>query len=225
MKAQFDHFAEDYKALVDASIRISGEKLEYFADYKARYIAKRVPPDFCGKVLDFGCGTGTLSSFIKQYLPRSELHGYDVSSESIRRISPILSAYGYFTSDLSQLDKDYALVVLANVLHHVSPNQRGELIREVTSRLARSGKLIIFEHNPANPLVRGVVDRCPFDQDAILLRPKEAKHRMTEAKVRVAACDYIIFLPRVFSFLRPIEPRLSWLPLGAQYALVGEKDA
>jgi len=32
-------------------------------------------------------------------------------------------------------------------------------------------------------------------------------------------------MPRILSWLRLLEPWLAWLPLGAQYALIGEKHA
>jgi 2-polyprenyl-3-methyl-5-hydroxy-6-metoxy-1,4-benzoquinol methylase len=223
MTASFDRFARDYEAVLNASISFSGEPLEYFADYKARYVAMHSPAGFSGKILDFGCGIGLLSAFIKRRLPCAQVHGYDISAESIRRVSPALSDQGLFTSDAARLDRDYALVVLANVLHHIPPDHRTTLLRDVGGHMTRGGKLFIFEHNPGNPLTRRVVDCCPFDRGVTLLRPMETRHRIAGVGLRVLACDYIMFLPRPLSFLRVVEPRLARLPLGAQYAVIGEK--
>jgi 2-polyprenyl-3-methyl-5-hydroxy-6-metoxy-1,4-benzoquinol methylase len=220
---QFDQFAGDYKRVLDQSIAVSGEDSSYFAEYKARYLARILGRDFSGKTLDFGCGVGLLSHFLKKHLPKTRLDGFDVSRESIARIDHSLSGQGVFTSDEDQLAHDYDLIVVANVMHHVEAEQRKQTITELAGRLANNGKLAIIEHNPANPLTRRTVDRCPFDEDAILLPSSEAQSLLQAANLKLLRRDYIVFMPRPLARLRPLEPWLSWLPLGAQYAVLGEK--
>ncbi len=221
----FDQFAGDYKQILDETLAISGEDSAYFAEYKARYLARTLSRDFSGKVLDFGCGIGLLSGFLEQHLPKARIDGFDVSQESLDRVDAPLAAQGMFTSNSDLLAGDYEMIVLANVLHHVAPAQRQIFIEDISSRLAPRGKLAIFEHNPANPVTRRVVDRCPFDKDVTLLRPAEASHYLRKARLRLVRSDYIVFMPRLLSRLRRLEPWLAWLPLGAQYALIGEKHA
>ena len=220
---QFDQFAGNYKHVLDQSIAVSGEDSSYFAEYKARYLARILGAEFSGKILDFGCGVGLLSRFIKKHLPKSRLDGFDVSRESIARIDHSLTGQGVFTSDSDHLARDYDLIVVANVMHHVAPEQREATLKELANRLAANGKLALIEHNPANPLTRRTVDRCPFDEDAILLRSAEAKSLIQSAGLTLLRRDYIVFMPRPLARLRPLEPWLSWLPLGAQYAVLGEK--
>ena len=38
-----------------------------------------------------------------------------------------------------------------------------------------------------------------------------------------ASVKYRIFFPHFLRALRPLEPRLTWLPLGAQYYVLGRK--
>jgi hypothetical protein len=95
----------------------------------------------------------------------------------------------------------------------------------LTDRLAPKGILAFFEHNPANPITRRVVERCPFDADAILLSPAEMAGYLRRAKLRLMRRDYIVFMPRFLASLRPLEPWLAWLPMGAQYAVLAEKHA
>ncbi len=222
---QFDQFAGDYKHVLDQSIAVSGEDSSYFAEYKARYLARILGADFSGKILDFGCGVGLLSSFLRKHLRRSRLDGFDVSRESIARIDHSLSGQGVFTCEEDQLAHDYEVIVVANVLHHVLPRQRDKTVADLAARLVPGGKLAIIEHNPANPLTRRTVDRCPFDKDAVLLKPAEAESLVRSAKLKLVRRDYIVFMPRILSRLRALEPSLSWLPLGAQYAVLGEKHA
>jgi 2-polyprenyl-3-methyl-5-hydroxy-6-metoxy-1,4-benzoquinol methylase len=222
---QFDQFAGDYKQVLDQSIAASGEDSTYFAEYKALYLARILGGTFAGKVLDFGCGVGLLSEFLRQHLPQSRVDGYDVSRESIARVDHALSSQGVFTSDETQLTRDYDLIVVANVMHHVVPDQRSATVGGLASRLAVGGKLAIIEHNPANPLTRRTVDRCPFDKDAVLLPPMEAESLVRNANLDVRRRDYIVFMPHALARLRRLEPWLAWLPLGAQYAVLGEKHA
>ncbi len=220
---QFDRFAGDYKQVLDRSVAVSGEESIYFAEYKARYLRRLLSPNFAGKVLDFGCGVGLLSGFLKKHLPAIQLDGYDVSQDSIRRVERALTAQGTFTSDLAQLARDYRLIVIANVMHHIPPPERKGVIQDLAARLAPGGSLAIFEHNPANPVTRWVVERCPFDDDAVLLPPAEARNYATQAQLSLTRSDYIVFLPHLLAWLRPLESSLRWLPLGAQYVIVAEK--
>jgi SAM-dependent methyltransferase len=222
---QFDQFAGNYKRILDHSIAVSGEDSSYFAEYKAVYLTRVAGANFAGKVLDFGCGVGLLSSFLKKHLSSARLDGFDVSRESISRIDPVLAATGVFTSEEDHLARNYDLIVTANVMHHVIPQQRSKTVADLADRLAPGGRLAIIEHNPANPLTRRAVDRCPFDEDAVLLRPAETESLVRNAGLNIVRRDYIVFMPRLFSWLRPLEPWLAWLPAGAQYAVLGQKHA
>jgi 2-polyprenyl-3-methyl-5-hydroxy-6-metoxy-1,4-benzoquinol methylase len=221
---EFDRFAGDYEKILDRSVAASGEESAYFAEYKARYLARVVPPALGGRVLDFGCGVGLLAGFLARYLAPARLDGFDVSEESVRRVDPALAGRGVFTADAGRLASDYGLIVAANVLHHVARAERQETLRSLAGRLAPHGRLALFEHNPANPVTRRVVERCPFDDGVELLPPKESSRYLETAGLRVVRRDYIVFLPRALAWLRPLEPRLAWLPLGAQYAMIGEKE-
>jgi 2-polyprenyl-3-methyl-5-hydroxy-6-metoxy-1,4-benzoquinol methylase len=221
---QFDQFADDYQKILDQTLAALGEGSSYFAEYKARYFSRLLRQDFSGKVLDFGCGVGLLSGFLKQHVPGAQIHGFDISADSIRKVDRLLTDQGLFTSEFDRLAHDYDLIIVANVMHHLAPHQRQATVHELTSRLNPDGRLVILEHNPANPLTRRIVERCPFDKDAVLLAPPEARHYLLQAGLRVVRRDYVVFMPRGLSWLRPLEAWLVWLPLGAQYVIVGEKQ-
>jgi 2-polyprenyl-3-methyl-5-hydroxy-6-metoxy-1,4-benzoquinol methylase len=219
-RVEFDSFAASYEKLHAHSIRLTGEEPEYFAAYKASYIASKLASGPC-RVLDYGCGIGMLSRQLKLRLPQAQVDGFDPSQESLGRVDPSLLAEGVFTSDLCRLGYDYDIIVMANVLHHVSPSERDNVISDGASRLASTGKLIIFEHNPANPLTRWAVAQCAFDEDAVLLWPREASRRMRAAGLRTLTRDYTVFFPHWLRALRPLEWLLNWCPAGAQYVVTG----
>jgi SAM-dependent methyltransferase len=217
--AEFDEYATNYKQVVAASIRITGESSEYFAAYKADYIARKIAPRPGTRLLDYGCGIGLLSAQIRKRLPQVRVDGFDVSKHSVEQIEPALHSQGTFTTDRSQLLPAYDVIVLANVLHHVSPTERDSLLKQVSSRLARNGRIVVFEHNPLNPLTRHAVSQCPFDEGVQLLPVREARGYFREGFEWVTR-DYAVFFPRWLSWLQPFEGLLSWCPLGAQYAVV-----
>ncbi len=220
---QFDQFAGNYREVLDRAVAASGEGSAYFAEYKAQYLARILPRHSFERVLEYGCGVGLLSGYLRQHLEPERLDGFDVSLESIANIDPSLSDQGTFTSDRDRLRSDYTLIVVANVFHHVDPSDRSKVVKELASRLSDGGRLAIFEHNPANPLTRRTVDRCPFDRDVVLLPATETLDLVRAASLKPIRRDYIVFLPHAFARLRFLEPSLAWLPLGAQYAVLGKK--
>ncbi|MFY9532087.1 MAG: class I SAM-dependent methyltransferase [Candidatus Acidiferrales bacterium] len=221
--AEFDAFAGNYRELLNQSIRISGDTSDYFAAYKAAYIARKGAPHGAGKLLDYGCGAGILSLHLKRCMPAFRIDGFDVSRDSLARVDTSLLSQGIFTSSLQDLGCAYDIIVLANVLHHVRPEHRQELILEAGSRLLDGGMLIVFEHNPTNPLTRWAVSHCAFDEDAILLPARETRHYFRVPGFRLLWRDYIVFFPRWLAWFRPLDPFLHRVPLGAQYVTAAGK--
>ena len=97
------------------------------------------------------------------------------------------------------------------------------LLDEIRRVMRRDGQVMIFEHNPLNPLTVHAVNTCPFDENAVLIRARSLKHRLERAGFRNAEVKYRIFFPRALRWLRPLENLLGWLPLGAQYYALARK--
>jgi 2-polyprenyl-3-methyl-5-hydroxy-6-metoxy-1,4-benzoquinol methylase len=215
--AEFDQFASNYKSVLDRSVALGGETSEYFTAYKASYI-DRLLGNTPTKILDFGCGVGALSLALARCRPRDVIHGYDVSTSSLDKIPPEVREHGVFTNSIDDLHRDYGLIVLSNVMHHIPPADRHDTVMSLAARLAPGGRLLVIEHNPLNPLTRWVVAHCEFDGDAVLLWPREIGRYFAAADLRVPRRDYMLFFPRALSALRSLEESLRWCPLGAQYA-------
>lgn len=221
-EAEFDGFSEAYQPLLDHAIQLAGEEADYFAEMKAQYVAGLAGRDFTGKLLDFGCGIGLVSQSLSLLLPDCRLHGFDLSTASLRNIPPTLQVKGKFTAVMEELDSDYDLIFAANVIHHVALDLRQSVVKALAARLAPGGRLVIFEHNPLNPLTRWVVSHCAFDAGITLLWPSEVSNYLRQAGILLRKQDYIVFFPRWLAWLRRFESALSWCPLGAQYVMVGE---
>jgi hypothetical protein len=64
----------------------------------------------------------------------------------------------------------------------------------------------------------------PFDADAILVWPHEARRLLRENGFEILGTDYLFFFPRFLAPLRRLEPHLAWLPLGGQYLILCRRD-
>lgn len=234
-KAEFDRYAGSYESMHQASISASGESTEYFAVYKQKVLERLLGKGFARPVLDFGCGIGNLTRLLVDSFP--VVHGYDPSSESVRLArertrpgvdpapdEPGAARHATFFDDTEALPKDhYGAAVLANVLHHVPPANRPGLLHTLRDVLAPGGKLVVFEHNPLNPVTRRAVAACPFDENAELLYPWAVTRLLKGAGLGDVERDFIVFFPRMLSAARSLEPKLHWLPLGAQVCAWGVK--
>lgn len=222
--AEFDQFSASYEQTLNASVAITGESAEYFASYKARFIAQRVVTRRACKILDYGCGVGLVCRELQKHLPEAQIDGFDVSQASLERVDPALRSRGTFAPNVSELRGNYDVVLFANVMHHIQPKSRQHAISEAAGLLGPGGKLVIFEHNPRNPLTRRAVDQCPFDENAILVPPEETKTYLKRSGLCRVRSDYIVFFPRALKWLRGLEPVLGWCPLGAQYVVTARKE-
>ena len=68
---------------------------------------------------------------------------------------------------------------------------------------------------------RRAVDACPFDDDAELVWPGALKRLVQGAGFLNVRLDYIVFFPRLLRALRPLEPYLGRVFLGAQTMTLG----
>jgi SAM-dependent methyltransferase len=153
------------------------------------------------------------------------VEGYDPSVESIQLARRRMPQTHFHTTPASVPDAHFGAAVLSGVLHHVTPRERPGLLQLVRQKLAPGGRLIVFEHNPFNPLTRRAVQACPFDDDAELVWPRTLRRLVARAGFVDVSLDYIVFFPRVLRALRPLEPCLSRLFLGAQTMTLGTSPA
>lgn len=211
--AKFDEYASEYDRLLEESIRSSGESHAYFQEYKVERLL-RLGIEESQPILDFGCGVGALTEHLAQRFSRVE--GYDPSAKSLEVARARVPGVTFHESQESLPNAGYRAVVLSGVLHHVPKRDREAVLTSVRQKLAPGGRLVIFEHNPLNPLTRRAVVACSFDDDAILLWPWELRRLPRRSGFSEVRVDYIVFFPRRLAKLRPLEPRLGWLFLGAQ---------
>jgi 2-polyprenyl-3-methyl-5-hydroxy-6-metoxy-1,4-benzoquinol methylase len=218
-EAKFDAYAKDYERLHRNSITASGEQPAYFADYKVECLNRLVGSAYDEPVLDFGCGVGSLTErLIRRF---RQVGGFDPSATSLAEARAQAASASFYDNREAIPKGHFGIVILANVLHHVPPAERVALVSSLAEYLQpATGRLVVFEHNPYNPLTRRAVAACEFDDDAILLGPVELTRLLTSSGLVRAQRKFIVFFPRALSGLRGLEPHLGWLPIGAQVMAV-----
>ncbi len=230
--ADFDVLCDTYEDVLDKDLHIFGERHSYFTEFKALWIKKFLDKEaICQnpKFLDIGCGTGTLHDYINSHIPKATCYGIDISFRSIKKARlenrGIKSFYcAYNGINIPFKGNSFDLVILAGVLHHVSKEEvRSEILKEAYRVVNPGGYLVIFEHNPYNPVTRYIVKKCVIDKGAELLDLKATKGALSRCNFEVIRADYIVFFPHFLRMFRFLEERLSWLFLGAQYVIVAKK--
>ena len=230
MKTDFETYKDTYKCDVESSIAFVGQDLDFFTGVKARHLLA-LTQKYLGdpeklSVLDVGCGVGETDRFLISKF--KTLHGVDIAEGVIaeaKRKNPSAHYQLYDGAVLPFHDNTFDLVFAICVIHHVSPQSWSSFTSEMRRVVKKGGLVIIFEHNPFNPLTRLAVDRCEFDADAVLLKRSRVARLLTENSLNLVERRFILFFPWRSSVLAGIERGLTWLPLGAQYYAAGQKVA
>ena len=224
---EFDAYRDTYVDTVEQSISFSGLSHDFFQRSKALMIrdllALRLPERPMPKLLDVGCGIGALHPLLSSMF--SSIHGVDISSKSIERArleNPDNLYRVYDGERLPFADNSFDMALSICVMHHVPVKQWTGFMAELTRVVSPGGIVCLIEHNPLNPGTRISVARCPFDADAVLIGTRRMRGYMGRAGLTNVATRNFVFFPTNRQLVRMLERRLHWLPLGAQFAAIGE---
>lgn len=221
----FDNIAETYEHEVEMATRFARLPTELFLQVKAVHLLGRLRERFTDfgrlRILDVGCGVGLADQLLKSQLPH--LVGVDVSKKSIdiaRVRNPEVAYHCSADGKLPFADGSFDVVFAICVWHHVPPKQWTTFVAELSRVLVLRGLLLVYEHNPWNPLTRLAVSRCAFDEDAVLVSAFQAATVVRQLGFGEVSTDYLLFLPFKGDIMRRWETAMfRKLPFGAQYAL------
>jgi SAM-dependent methyltransferase len=222
---EFDRHAASYEAALDDAIAFARRDHSFYTEAKVRHLlelAREIAAPAELDVLDVGCGVGLTDTLLAPAV--RTLHGVDVSEQAIGEAARRNPHVEYRVGDAARLpypDEAFDLTFAICVLHHVGHAERLALVREMRRVTRVGGRIVVFEHNPLNPLTRVVVARCAFDEDVELLRRGDVVRLLRSADVRVERSRYVLLLPARGALADALERAAAPLPLGAQYYVAG----
>lgn len=216
-KVDFDQFTGKYNDLLREQTKFFSADEAYFARYKVE-LTRRLMTDQPRHILEYGCGIGRNIPFLRSAFPRSVIFGTDISARSIevaRQMNPGVAFW--LEAAEPAVQSEFDLIFVAGVFHHIPPAQRMSAMNGIASLLSSNGRVIVFEHNPFNPVTRRIVSSCPYDADAVLLRQSELTGLLSSGGLRIKGRGYCLFVPPKLKRFVGVERYIGWLPLGGQY--------
>lgn len=131
--------------------------------FKERLI-EQASPAAGERILDLGCGTGTLALLIKKRQPESELSGLDADPEMLTRARAKAEASGLsidfdegFADRLPYADASFDKVVSTLFFHHLERGVKEQTAAELARVLRPGGQLHVADWGkPAGALMRAL---------------------------------------------------------------------
>lgn len=224
-RVDFDQYTEDYNRLLKERTQFFSSNEEYFARYKVAIVSKRIAKPV-RRLLEYGCGIGRNIPFLQRAFPDAVITGSDISRASLDIAREDNPGVRFFEENGAvEAMEPFDAIFVAGVYHHIPPDQRAAVSKTIAQRLAPGGTLFVFEHNPYNPVTRRIVNTCPYDEDAVLLKPAELIGVLKSSGLSFERREYCLFIPPSLPALLPLENRLGWLPLGGQYWVQATRPA
>jgi ubiquinone/menaquinone biosynthesis C-methylase UbiE len=114
------------------------------------------------RILDLGCGTGTLALQVKQREPGADVVGLDADPEMLDRARAKARQAGVeleltegYSTELPYEDESFDRVLSTLFFHHLDPEPKRRTAREIARVLGRGGELHVADWGrPADPAMR-----------------------------------------------------------------------
>ncbi len=222
----YDQFRDRYTDELDEAVSFSGADHDFFtrakADELVRLAALHLGDPAELVALDAGCGIGLTDSHLAGRF--ATLIGTDVSPGVLETAARANPGVRYELAERDRLpfpDGKFDLAFAVCVVQVLPPAERPRFVAELARVTRHGGLVVVFEHNPLNPLTRLVVRRCEFGEDARMLRMAEAECLFRESGLSPVDRGYLLLFPSRRRRVLAVERAMRRLPLGAQYYLAG----
>jgi SAM-dependent methyltransferase len=223
-----DAHASSYEAEIRRSIAFAGQEHDFYVEAKARRLVELGNRHLGGldeaDALDVGCGIGLTDRFVVDRV--RQLHGTDLSPAMLERARETNPAVRYELCEPGALpypEERFDLVFAICVLHHVPALQRAAFIGEIRRVTRSGGMVVLFEHNPWNPLTRLAVRSCTLDDDVELLARRELRELLENARLDIVDAAFLLFTPWRGRVMARLDRALAPLPAGAQYFVAARR--
>jgi SAM-dependent methyltransferase len=224
----FEHYKNTYRQEIQKSINFAGKDLDFYTEVKVSKLLY-LTYQFLGSpnqlnILDVGCGIGITDFYLTSKYKK--VYGIDLSHGAVKKaetLNPQAFYKSYAGKKLPYSKNSMDITFAICVMHHVVPDELNQFCKEMMRVTKKGGLVIIFEHNPFNPLTRHAVAHCKLDENAHLLSLKKIENMLVTSEGTILDRRYILFTPfrgRLFSYL---DTLLKGIPLGAQYLVTARK--
>jgi ubiquinone/menaquinone biosynthesis C-methylase UbiE len=125
-------------------------------------------PNDSDRVLDVGCGTGTLAIRLKALTPKADIHGIDPDGEILRRASAKASKKGVNISfhegfmlptSVSELGR-FSKVVSSLVFHQTPYEEKRNILASIAKILEPNGRLYVADYGLQRTALMKRLFRC-----------------------------------------------------------------
>jgi SAM-dependent methyltransferase len=226
----YDRHRDAYAADLDSAVRFSGKGHEFFtrrkADELVALVDRHVGSPRRLSALDVGSGIGLTDAFLRGRF--ASLTGVDIAQGVLERAAernPWAAYEAYDGRRLPFEDGAFDVAFTVCVVQVLAPERRAAFVAELRRVTSPEGVVVVFEHNPYNPLTRLAVRRFALGADARMLPATRVEGLLRDAGCTVLESSYILLLPSEADGARGLERRLRRLPLGAQYAVAARPSA
>lgn len=198
-----------------------------FAQYKAQRI-KELVPDYNQpgiKILDFGCGDGTMTNYLQEVFFEATIIGVDISKDALEQARQNYQHIQFKHLEQNALgfpDNHFNLIIAAEIFHHINRTQHKKYLDEILRVLKKTGTFIMLERNSYNVGAFFRFKRDPQEYGNRLLSPWYTSTLLK--KYGKPHFYYYCFFPTWLWFLVFLEPWLIKVPLGQLYGVVIKKN-
>jgi SAM-dependent methyltransferase len=218
----YGRYRDRYRDELDRAVSFSGASHDFFTRAKAEELVRLARMHLGDparlEALDVGCGIGLTDRHLAGRF--RSLTGTDVSPGVLETAARENPGVRYKLSERGRLtfeDDAFHLAFAVCVVQVVAPKERPQFVAELARVTRPGGLIVVFEHNPFNPLTRLVVRRCEFGEDARMLGMAEAERLLRESAVTPVDRGFLLLFPSRRKRVLAVERALRRLPLGAQY--------
>ena len=104
-------------------------------------------------VLEIGCGIGTQTKLLIEFLKKGSLHSIDISSESIEIAKKKLGHFANLTIEVNNgteffINKKFNAIILPDVIEHIPIEYHGKMFQNLDNMLKNDGFILINIPNP-----------------------------------------------------------------------------
>lgn len=157
-----------------------------------------------GKILDVGCGVGSVDYVLAKANPQLQVHGIDITPESIAMAQEYnaLPNISYECRRIEELQGQFDCVLFIDVFHHVPPAYRDSILAAAGRLLGPQGYVLIVDISRRGGWVSFALDHyvSKYPADEIFLETPESLAAVVARQLEVQSVErrYRFPFPRYY---------------------------